>query len=111
MLINRLAQNWISSSADLPKKVPSGQPIKPANPVLVPLRQRSGSSVHGIVAEELLNAQELIVFRQRIRPVERAGLDLAVVRRHRDVGDGRVLSFAGAMSCSSARVRRRRAFR
>jgi hypothetical protein len=39
----------------------------------------------------------LIVFRQPIRAAERTGLDLAAVGGHRDVGDGCILGFAGAM--------------
>jgi hypothetical protein len=40
----------------------------------------------------------LVVFRQPVRAAQRAGLDLAAVRRHRNVGDRRVLGLAGAMA-------------
>jgi hypothetical protein len=43
--------------------------------------------------EQLFDAQELIVFRQAIRAAERTGLDLTAVRRHGNVGAGRVLGF------------------
>jgi len=45
----------------------------------------------------LFDAQELIVFRQPIRTAQRAGLNLAAVRRHGNVGDGRIFGLAGAM--------------
>jgi hypothetical protein len=40
--------------------------------------------IHGVLAEPLFDAQELIAFRQTIGAAEGAWLDLAAVRRHRD---------------------------
>jgi hypothetical protein len=51
------------------------------------LGQRVAAGVDGVLAELLLNAQELVVFRQTVGAAEGAGLDLAAVRGHRDVGD------------------------
>ena len=60
--------------------------------------QRVAARIDGVLAELLFDAQELVVFRQTVRAAEGAGLDLAAVRRHRDVGDGGILGFAGAMA-------------
>jgi len=59
-----------------------------------PLRQSAGASVNGVLAEQLPDAEELVVFREAVRAAERAGLGLAAVRRHGDVGDRRTLGFA-----------------
>jgi hypothetical protein len=45
----------------------------------------------------LFNPKELIVLGNPLGPAQRAGLDLPGARRHREVGDGRVLGLAGAM--------------
>ena len=62
------------------------------------LRQRAGAGVNGVLAKQLLDAQELVVFGQTVRAAQRAGLDLAAVRRHGDVSNGRVFGFARAMT-------------
>jgi hypothetical protein len=49
------------------------------------------------VAEYWFDAQKLIVFSRGDSSAERAGFDLAAVRRHGEVRDGRVLGFAGAV--------------
>jgi hypothetical protein len=61
-----------------------------------------GAGVDGVAAEQLLDAQQLVVLRQPVGAAERTGLDLAAVRRHGDVGDGRVFGFAGAMAENGA---------
>jgi hypothetical protein len=43
------------------------------------------------VAQHLLDADELVVLGQPVRPRQRARLDLPAVRGHGEVGDGRVL--------------------
>src|SRR3712207_4062371 len=47
-------------------------------------------------AELLLDADELVVLGQAVGAAEGSGLDLTAVGRHREVGDGGVLGFAGA---------------
>ena len=46
------------------------------------------SAVDGVVAEHLLDAQQLVVLADAVGAAERAGLDLAGVGGHGDVGDG-----------------------
>ena len=65
---------------------------------LQPFRQRARACVNRVLAQQLLDAQELVVFRQAIRAAQRAGLDLAAVRRHRNVRDGRAFGFTGTMA-------------
>src|SRR5579864_1239056 len=45
-----------------------------------------------------LDAHELVVFRRPVAARQAAGLDLAAVGRHRQVGNRRILGFAGAMA-------------
>ena len=54
--------------------------------------------VHGVAAQLFLDPQELVVLGDAVGPAGRAGLDLAGVRGHGDVGDGRVFGLAGAMT-------------
>src|SRR5260221_797935 len=56
------------------------------------------SAVHGVPAERLLDAQQLIIFGHPISAAKRTGLDLAGIGGHGDVGDGGILGFAGAMA-------------
>src|ERR1041385_3337277 len=49
------------------------------------------------VAELFLDAEQLVVLRDAVGARQGAGLDLARVRRDRDVGDRRVLGLARAM--------------
>ena len=58
------------------------------------LSATNSSCASCVLAGQLFDAQELVVFRQPIRTAERAGFDLAAVRRHGDVSNGRVLGFA-----------------
>jgi hypothetical protein len=51
--------------------------------LLPPLRQRARAGVNGVLAEQLFDAQQLIVFGQAIRAAQAAGLDLAAIRRLR----------------------------
>ena len=61
-------------------------------------RANSGPAGIGrVVAELLLDPQELVVLRDAVAARRRAGLDLADVRRDREVGDRRVLGLAGAV--------------
>ena len=55
------------------------------------------AGVGRFVAELLFDPQELVVLRHAVAPRRRAGLDLADVRRDREVGDRRVLGLAGAV--------------
>ena len=59
------------------------------------LWQRARARINRVLAQQLFDAQELIVFRQPIGAAQRAGLDLAAVRRHSDVGDGCVRGCPG----------------
>src|ERR1043166_6876333 len=56
------------------------------------------NSLHRVPAQPLLDAEQLIVLTHSVSATQRAGLDLAGVGRHRDVGDGRVLGFARTMA-------------
>ena len=49
---------------------------------LTSLRQRARAGIDRVLAKQLFNAQELIVFCQTIRAAQRSGLDLTAVRRH-----------------------------
>ena len=62
--------------------------------MLPPLRQSACARINRVLAEQMFDAQELIVFRQTIRAAQRTGLDLTEVRRDSDVSNGRVLDFA-----------------
>jgi hypothetical protein len=53
---------------------------------LTSFRQHARAGVNRVLAEQLLDAQELIVFRGAVGAAQRTGLDLAAVRRHGDVG-------------------------
>ena len=55
-------------------------------------------AVHRVLAEKLFDAQQLVVLRHAVGAAERAGLDLAGVRRDGNVGNGRVFSLARAMA-------------
>src|SRR5690606_37573025 len=48
-------------------------------------------------AELGFDTQQAVVLRDAIGTAQRAGLDLARRRAHRQIGDSRILSFAGAM--------------
>src|ERR1044071_5084863 len=56
------------------------------------------SAVHGIAAEELFDAEQLIVFGDAVGAAEGPGFDLAGIGGHGDVRDGGVLGFAGSMA-------------
>src|SRR5262245_51228346 len=70
----------------------SDQPASARRP-----REGRPAGVGGLVAELLLDAQELVVLRHTIGSRGRARLDLPRVRGDRDVGDRRVLRLARAM--------------
>ncbi len=57
-------------------------------------REGAAAGVDGGVAQFLLDAQQLVVLRDAVGAGGGAGLDLAGVRRDRDVRDGRVLGLA-----------------
>src|ERR1700749_4417897 len=50
--------------------------------------QDAAPRIDSLVAQQLLDAQELVVFGEPIGTRERAGLDLPAIRRHREIGDG-----------------------
>src|SRR5512132_4218435 len=58
--------------------------------------QRAAGELGG-GAKLLLDAQQLVVLRDAIRPARRAGLDLAGARRDGEVGDEGVLGLARAV--------------
>ncbi len=64
---------------------------------LLALFERVQTGKNRVLAEQLFDAKQLVVFRSAIGTAERTGLDLTAVRGHRDVRDGRVFGFAGAM--------------
>jgi hypothetical protein len=69
---------------------------------LLALLERAQAGIHGVFAKQLLDAQELVVFRQTVGAAQGTGLDLAAVRGDRDVGDGGVLGFADSDSNKAA---------
>ena len=73
--------------------MPSSPPARSAQ-VVEGLHPR----VVGDVAELLLDAQQLVVLGDAVGAAGGAGLDLAGVGRHGEVGDGRVLGLAGAVA-------------
>src|SRR5690349_7878408 len=54
--------------------------------------------INRAVAELFLDADELVVLCEPVRPREAAGLDLPAVGRDGEVGDGRVLGLARAVA-------------
>ena len=56
------------------------------------------AAVDSVLPKQLLDAQELVVFRHAVGAAQRPGLDLAGVGRHGNVRDGRVFRLAGAMA-------------
>jgi len=67
-----------------------GQPLKPG--------KAERPAVPGRVVQFLLDPEQLVVLRGAVGPGRRTGLDLAAVRRHREVRDGGVLGLAGAVA-------------
>ena len=55
------------------------------------------AGVNGAVAQLLLDAQQLVVLRHTLGAAGCAGLDLAGVQGHGQIGDGGVLGLAGAV--------------
>ena len=51
---------------------------------LTSLWQRAHAGIDRVLAQQLLDAQQLVVFRQTIRATQAAGLDLTAVRRPGD---------------------------
>src|SRR6516225_4294874 len=86
-----------SCSPLLPSLITSSRSDFPGNSSASQRFQRRFSRVSGLLAQFLLDPQQLIVFRGAVGARERAGFDLAAVGRHCKVGDGRILGFAGAM--------------
>src|SRR3954447_7704498 len=56
------------------------------------------AAVDGVFAEQLLDAEELIVFGDAVGAAQGTGLDLASIGSHRDVGNGGVFGLTGAMA-------------
>src|SRR5881392_3613528 len=56
------------------------------------------AAVNRVPAEQLLDAEELVVLRDAVGAAERTGLDLAGVGCHGDVRDGCVFGLTGAMA-------------
>ena len=64
---------------------------------LEPLGGHHRAVVHGLVLQVLLDAQELVVLGQAVRAAQGAGLDLAGVHGHGQIGDEGVLGLARAV--------------
>src|SRR5581483_6890029 len=73
-------------------RIASSMPLAPH-----PTGQRAAAEVRGGLAELSLDAQQLVVLRDAVGARERARLDLAAIRRDREVGDRRVLGLAAAV--------------
>jgi len=56
------------------------------------------STIDGVVAEFLFDAEELVVFGNAVGAAKGAGLDLAGIRRDGDVSDGDIFGLAGAVA-------------
>src|SRR6266542_4723011 len=56
------------------------------------------SRVERVASEQLLDAQQLVVFGGAVAAAQRTGLDLAAIGSNGEVGDGRILSLSGAMT-------------
>jgi len=63
-----------------------------------PFLSEGAACEHGGAAQDLLDAEQFVVFGDSVRAGGRAGLDLAAVGGDGDVGDGGVLGFTGAMA-------------
>src|SRR5262249_42159613 len=63
-----------------------------------PLRRPQLRAVAGGVLQVFLDPQQLVVLGDAVGPAGRAGLDLARVGRHGQVGDGHVLRLAAAVA-------------
>ena len=78
------------------------------HPRACPRGQRGAPRYSAASPSSCLDAQQLVVLRDAVAARGRAGLDLAAVRRDREVGDRRVLGLAAAVrhhaTCSRARV-------
>jgi hypothetical protein len=61
------------------------------------LDEGGAAGIAGLAAQLLLDAQQLVVLGHAVAAAQRAGLDLGRGGRHREVGDGGVLGFAGAV--------------
>src|SRR5690242_17475680 len=59
--------------------------------------KRRAPTERGRIVEIFFDAQQLVVLRDTVGASRRAGLDLAAVGRHREIGDGRVFGLAGAV--------------
>ena len=70
--------------------------------------QHAPARIARLVAQLLLDADQLVVLGEPVGARQRAGLDLAGVGGDRDVGDGGVLGLAGAVR-DDGRVGRRAA--
>ena len=62
------------------------------------------AGVDGAVAQLLLDAQQLVVLRHTLGTAGRAGLDLAGVQGHGQIGDGGVLGLAGAVGADGGEM-------
>ncbi len=65
--------------------------------LLLQVEEGLHARILGDVAQFLFDAEQLVVLGHAIRAARRAGLDLAGVEGHGDVGDGRVFGLAGAV--------------
>src|ERR1043166_7243478 len=55
-------------------------------------------AVHRVLTKPLFDAEKLIILRSAIGAAEGTSFDLAAVRRHREIRNGRVFRFTGAMA-------------
>src|SRR5215207_3489454 len=96
-LLRYPAARWSALYADDPPlrlSPATGERVDCASPRRL---QRILARKFRLFTELLLDPDELVVFRGAVGAGKRAGLDLPAVRRHREVGDGRVLGLARAV--------------
>src|SRR5512137_104148 len=55
------------------------------------------AGVFGLVAQFRLDLQQTVVLGDAVGTAQRTGLDLAGTSGHREIGNGRILGFAGAV--------------
>src|SRR6266487_125761 len=89
------AQRASLSTSSLPSPQ---EKVKPSTAALrPPPRKGVPARIRRLRAQLFLDPQELVVLRDAVGSRGRACLDLSRVRRHRKVGDRRVLGLAGAV--------------
>src|SRR5438132_3127460 len=87
-----------ASRTPTPLRQSSGLPPPPTGEELRLVRlERATSGVTRRIAELLLDPKQLVVLRQTVGPAGAPRLDLPAAERNGEIGDGRILRFAGAV--------------